>query len=354
MLKEIYKKDDTNHIMKGFLSEQEKATLKEMHLDVREKRLADRIKTILLLDKGFTYLEITRILLIDEDSIRRHERRYQEGGVENLLILNYKGYEGKLSCPQEEELKQYLREHLMRSAQEVAGWIKHRYGIGYTPEGLVHLLHRLGFSYKKTKQVPAKADRQKQQAFVERYNEIKKGLGEKDKVYFVDAVHPQHNSMPAYGWIETGHEKEVLSNTGRQRLNINGALDVQTEEVILRDDERINAQSTIELFKQIEGQNPEAERIFVIVDNARYHRSRKVREFLETSKIKIEFLPPYSPNLNLIERLWKFFKQKILRGQYYEKFTEFREKILDFFYNIAIFREELKLLLTENFQLIGA
>lgn len=340
--------------MNKFLTKEEKEILREMHLDAREKRIADRIKSIILLDQGFSYLDIAKILLLDEDTIRRYEKIYKEGGLDNLALLNYKGYEGKMSCEQEEKLKQELRNNLMKSAKEIVKWIKEKYGIEYTPEGLVPLLHRIGFSYKKTKQVPSKADKDAQKMFVERYEKIKKNLGEKDKIYFIDAVHAQHNSMPAYGWIEKGKEKEVLCNTGRQRININGALDVQKQKIIFRSDEQINAQSTIKLFKQIEKKNRKADQIFIIADNAPYYRSRMVREFLEGSeKIKIEFLPAYSPNLNLIERLWKFYKQKILRGQYYEKFALFQQKTFDFFDNIAIFKLELKSLLTENFQLLG-
>ena len=88
---------------------------------------------------------------------------------------------------------------------------------------------------------------------------------------------------------------------------------------------------TLVLADWIEEKNPEAEKIVVISDNAAYYRAVLVKEFLETSKIKMGFLPSYSPNLNLIERLWKFFKGKITRGKYYEKFEEFRTKTLEFF-----------------------
>lgn len=336
--------------MKDFLKEEEKKILREKHYGVREKRLADRIKSILLLDKGHTFLEIEEILMLDDATLRRYEKIYQESGLDGLISEKYGGYEGKLNCQQIEKLKQHMREYLMRSAKEVASWIKQTYDINYTPEGLVHFLHRIGFSYKKTRQVPSKGDIKKQEAFVQEYKELKKTLKEKDKIYFLDGVHPQHNSMPAYGWIETGKEKKVLSNTGRQRLNINGALDAQSHEVIIRDDERIDAYSTINLLKQIEEKNPEANQIFAIADNAKYYKSRLVNEFLETSKVKMVFLPPYSPNLNIIERLWKFFKQKVLRGYYYENFEEFREKTIDFFRNVAIiYKEELNTLLTENF-----
>ena len=99
----------------------------------------------------------------------------------------------------------------------------------------------------------------------------------------------------------------MRSNTGRRRVNINGAIDLQRLEPVVRFDETINTDSTIALFEQLQALNLAATWIYVICDNARYYRSKAVKEYLKDSRIKLVFLPPYAPNLNLIERLWKFF-----------------------------------------------
>jgi len=118
---------------------------------------------------------------------------------------------------------------------------------------------------------------------------------------FMDATHPQHNPVIACGWIKRGKEHPIKSNTGRRRLNINGAIDVQRMSAEIRFDDTIDAISTIALFEQIERANPLAKRITIICDNARYYRSKAVAEYLENSRINLLFSPPYSPNLNLIE-----------------------------------------------------
>lgn len=110
--------------------------------------------------------------------------------------------------------------------------------------------------------------------------------------------------------IKRGDDHEVRTNTGRQRVNINGAIDLERLEPVVRFDDTINADSTIALFAELEQVNPLATRIYVICDNARYYRSKAVQEYLKTSRIKLVFLPPYAPNLNLIERLWKLFKKR--------------------------------------------
>ena len=159
--------------------------------------------------------------------------------------------------------------------------------------------------------------------------------------------------MSAYGWLEKGKTKEIRSNCGRQRLNLNGALSLKDYEVVIREDESINGQSTIKLFEELDAKNPQAETIYCILDNARYYRAKIVKEYLATSKVKLIFLPSYSPNLNLIERLWKFFRKKILYHKHYSDLAEFKSVTLNFFKNLYSYKEELATLLTENFEITG-
>jgi len=339
--------------MQHFLSETEQMILKEAHLAAREKRHADRIKTILLLNDGWSYDEIAKALLLDDATLRRYLRTYQEEGLDALVEDHYKGRNPKLTEDECAQLKTHLEQVTYLSAKPIAAYIQNAFGLAYTSQGLVHLLHRLGFVYKKTKPVPGKADPEKQEAFIETYHQLKEQKDPNDRIYFMDGTHPHHNAMPAYGWILKGKTKEIRTNTGRQRLNFNGAMDISDFDLVIREDASINSQSTIALFKQMEIRNPLAEAVYVIADNAPYYRSAVVKEYLEDSKIKLVFLPPYSPNLNLIERLWKFFHKEILYNQYYATFSRFKEVCLHFFGNIKEHEEALRSLMTENFQITG-
>ena len=206
---------------------------------------------------------------------------------------------------------------------DIQQYIKDTFEVSYTISGVTQLLRRMDFVYKKPKHVPGKANRQDQEQFIESYHQLKSSKKPEDPIYFMDAAHPQHNSVPSYGWIKKGQEAEIKANCGRQRLNINGAVEIETMTVVHRFDDTINADSTIALFEQLERKHPTSKVIHIIADNARYYRSKLVQEFLETSRIVIHFLPPYSPNLNLIERLWKYFRKKVLYNHYYETFSEF-------------------------------
>ena len=137
------------------------------------------------------------------------------------------------------------------------------------------------------------------------------------------------------------------------RININGAIDLDRLEPVVRFDDTINADSTIALFKQLEALYPIAVWIGVICDNARYDRSKAAQDYLKTSRIQLIFLPPYAPNLNLIERLWKFLKKKVLYNRYYETFDEFKSACEEFFENPRKYHRELRSLLTANFKIIG-
>ena len=331
------------------LTPQEVVALRQIHRQLSHRSDAYRINAIILLGTGWTQAEVGEALLLDERTIRRYVQAYRQGGIDALLEVRYQGSECNLSEFQIEQLDGHLQEHLYCFAYEIQQYIETTFAVTYSISGVNELLKRMDFVYKKPKHVPGKANREDQEAFVKQYRELKKKKDSGDPVYFMDAVHPQHNSTPAYGWIKKGQEAELKANCGRQRLNINGVIDIDTLKTVVQFDDTINADSTISLFKKIERKHRKAKVITLIADNARYYRSAAVKEYLRGSRIKILFLPPYSPNLNLIERLWKYFRKVVMNNRYYQTLEQFTEAAQSFFTNIKEHRKALKTLLTENF-----
>jgi len=140
---------------------------------------------------------------LDDETIRRYLKIYSEQGVVKLLQDNYIGCVCKLDEKQIKELSNHLEQKVYQEASEIAKYIEGKFGIKYSALGLVKLLHRIGFVYKKPKHIPGKANEEAQKKFVEEtYKELKKNLQENDRIYFMDGTHPHHNSMPAYGWIK--------------------------------------------------------------------------------------------------------------------------------------------------------
>ena len=318
------------------LSKAELSKLKALHRRTPQKRYADRIKAVILLGSGWSVGAVAEALLIDRNTVRQYYKLYQSGGTDHLLTMSYRGSQGYLTEEQLDALDEHLQETLYQTVKEVVHYVQTRWGVLYTVSGMTALVHELGYVYKKPKLVPGKADAEAQEAFLDQYEKLKENKQKDDPIYFMDATHPQHNPVLAYGWIKCGSEHEIPSNTGRKRVNINGVINLSDMRPIVRFDDTINAASTIALFQQIEQSNDKAGKIHIICDNARYYRSKAVKQYLETSRIELIFLPPYAPNLNLIERYWKFFKKKILYNHYFGTFDEFRSACEDFFSKIQV------------------
>ena len=310
------------------LTDKEREQLKTQHKQERDGRVRDRIKAVLLTDKGWSSEAIAEALLISDQAVRNHIRDYE-------AICKLKpesgGSDEKLSEEQSKKLLSHIENHVYLFVKDIIAYVVSTFGIVYTVPGMRNWLHRHGFSYKKPAIVPGKANKERQAQWIEEYHKLKQELPVDETICFTDGVHPTHNIQPAYGWIRKGLRKELPVNTGRARLNLSGAIDIIDQRLVMHEDLTLNAVSTIRFFNKIEEAYPEKRRIHVFCDNAPYYRNTAVREFLKGSKIELHFLPPYSPNLNPIERLWKWMKERVVYNTYYEHFENFKDAVFGFF-----------------------
>jgi transposase len=340
--------------MKGFnLTEQELIELRAAHKRARryDASSAYKINAIILLGTGWTATKVKEALLLDEDTLNRYVNRYREGGVDHLIKTEHSGRQNMLSAEEIEKLKKELDSKIYLTTSAIIDYAFKEYDIEYSISGMCKLLHHIGYEYKKPKAVPGNPDYEAQEIFVEQYEEFMLKKSPDVEVLFADAVHPSHNAMPSYGWIRRGQDRELKTNSGRERLNLHGAINAETHEITVIESSTVDADSTIQLLGTIEQKYAYAREIIMILDNAPYHYSKEVKKYLKTSKIRLVFLPSYSPNLNLIERIWKFFKKKVLYNTYYADIGKFREACIKFFRNFDNFREEISRLMNGGFQL---
>lgn len=333
----------------------ERSQLEVLARSTKDKKTADRIRIILALADGYRAKDVAIIFRIDEDTVTKWKNKYQKRRLlSDWLATASVGYRGKLSRDQELELEHYVATETVTDAVAVVDYIKTTYDQTYTVNGATKLLHRLGFVYKQTTLIPGKLDEAKQAEFKAVYEKLRDTLPEDEAVFFGDGVHPSHNVHATKAWVKKGQDKQVPTNTGRKRLNINGVLDIETMETVTYFSETINAEETIHLFDKIQETYPNKRKIHLILDNARYYKNKLIAAYLRkrSCRIKLLFLPAYSPNLNFIERLWHFMKKYIIGLQRWDGFKEFEAHIHDFFDNIKDYEQRLRQFIGTEMHLI--
>lgn len=342
--------------MRNFLSNNERNILRAQHRRERDKRICDRIKAVLLYDKGWTLIQIAEALLLSDDAIRQHIREYKES---KKLKPENGGSLEKLSLKQSRQLENHLQIYTYLYVKDILSYVKSVFKIEYTVAGLCAWLHRHSFSYKKPALVPGKADRERQEQWIKKYENLKASLTSQETICFMDGVHPTHNTQVSYGWIRKGVRKEIAANSGRSRLNLSGAIDLLSSKLHVQEDITLNAESTVSFLKKVEAAYPFKNKVHMFCDNAPYYRNKKVKAFLQNSKIEMHFLPPYSPNLNPIERVWKWMKERVLYNTYYEEFDDFKLAVMGFLESLSgldpssSFGKEFASRIRDRFRAIG-
>ena len=216
---------------------------------------------------------------------------------------------------------------------------------------------KLHCSYKKTRLVPSgHPDKKTQEWFIKEINKmVNRAKKTNDEVLFSDPTHQVHNTENDYCWQLIGKQgtKTVNSNAGRERVTILGALNPLTLRPTTVITESNCDQEAMQIFlEQVRKEYKNTDTIYLILDNAKYHYAKTVDKKAKELGIELIYLPPYSPNLNLIERLWKFLKKKLKKNRFYDTFEKFIKAIYEFFKNIDQYQEELKSLLTLEFEII--
>lgn len=310
---------------------------------------------LMMLHRGLTFEDIEVSLGLDDSTIRRYLLGFIDKGLEDYLSDSYVPYAGKLTTEQEDELTTHLEGNLYLDVKPIIEWVKDEFDVNFSISGMRDLLHRLGFVYKQTKAVPSRADDEKQRDFLE--NQLPGLLAEvaegEAEIYYSDGCHPTHNTKTGRGWIRKGQDFEIDCNSGRKRVNINGAVRAGKPEHLVYDlTDTINAQSTQRLCRQLLKKHP-GKTVYLVCDNARYNRCGWLQEWAKSQRVEFVFLPAYSPNLNLIERLWRLLRKEAINSCYYPDYEGFKKGITGFLDNIKLYKEEIRSLLTMNFRTVG-
>ena len=186
---------------------EEKQELEVRHKQEKNRRKADRIKSVLLRSEGWSLSKISQALRLHNDTVSRYIVDYIGN---DTFAFNYQGSSEQLSKKQSSTLIQHLEEKLYTKVIEIIAYVSSTFNIQYTVSGMTDWLKRNKFSYKSPKGTPSKADVEKQKQFIEIYEQLKEISSANDEpILFFDGVHPSMQTKVSHGWIRTGKEKEV-------------------------------------------------------------------------------------------------------------------------------------------------
>lgn len=331
-------------------NEAEKEVLKRERYYHPHSQVRRKMEAIWLKSQELPHAEICRLAGISEPTLCSYLKQYQAGGVEQLKQLNFYQPESKL-LKHREKIEAYFRENPPATIKEAMAKIEELTELKRSETQIREFLKLIGMKCRKVGMLPAKADPQVQEAFKTDKLEpvLEEAKAGQRKVFFVDAAH--FVLAPFLGFLWSFTRLFIQAPAGRQRFNVLGALDAINHELItITNDSYINAQSVCDLLLKTRLLYPNIP-ITLILDNARYQKCKIVWALADSIEIELLYLPSYSPNLNLIERLWKFVKKKSLYSKYYADFDLFKKAISDCLSQThTTYKDELDSLLTLNFQ----
>jgi transposase len=320
-----------------------------------DRRVADRLSALLWVDDGRPQREAAELLGVTPRQVRKWLRLYRNRGLDALCTLQHRGDLGNLSAAQVERLKGEVATGRFLSAQQICDWVRDAFRVTYSPRGMRDLLHRIGVSYHKATGFFWKANPDKQDEFLRTHErQRREAEGHGVRRYFVDACHPVWGvEMPYCCWLLVGQRFLVGVGGGRKRLNILGAYCPDDREYLdlrlTRDN--VNSQQFVNLLRLLRAAHPGTGRFILYLDNARYYHTEVVREWLARHpEFHLEFLPAYSPNLNLIERLWKLLRKKAFT-RWHKTFEAMQEAVSGVLDHLEEYTAELTTLMNERFQL---
>ena len=336
-------------VMNIKLSPEEKQELEVRHNQEKNHRKADRIKSVLLRDEGWSLSKIAQALRLHNDTVSRYILDYLEG---NSFDFNYKGSSEQLSKKQSEEVIDHLEETLYTKVVEIVSYVESKFKLQYTVSGMTDWLKRNNFSYKSPKGTPSKADVAKQKEFIDIYGQLKELSGSNDEpILFFDGVHPSMQTKVSHGWIRKGQDKEIPTTASKTRINILGAINLDDMSVVAKEYEsNINGASVVDFCNEIKEDYADKQVIHVILDQAGYNKATEVREHAFQLGIHLHYLPPYSPNLNAIERLWKVMNEETRNNIFFKTAKEFKSRVRKFIkHELPDILPNLRSRITDNF-----
>ncbi|ACV62679.1 Transposase and inactivated derivatives-like protein [Desulfofarcimen acetoxidans DSM 771] len=340
------------------LNNPQNLTIEDLNKIKRETpyKLRCRVQAVILVMKGRQAKQIAEYLDISKQTIRKYVAYFNEGGVKKLLHVSKKpGRPPRLTNEQKEEVKEVLKQppsevgfstHTTWNCKTLAAYIHDTYGVKYTSDGVWRMLLKMDFRYNRPTYVLAKADPEKQKAFQDELEELKKNLTECEILLYVDASHIRDYQGLQRAWFPKGEQKKIKTYGHHAKVTLYGALNYYTGKVFCVNYDKINAEKFKDFLKKLVSHflKDDISKIYIVLDNARVHHAKLLKDFLDEHKdhLFLKFLPPYSPNLNCIEELWKWLKNTAIYNRFHKNASEIQKSVDSFLEEIKCCSEDVK------------
>jgi transposase len=342
------------------LTPEERKEIDRRRKAAHDRRLYQRLTAVLAVADGWTRTDVADLLGVGSTQLGAWLRVFRNQGLDTLCTLHNKGDPGNLTAAQVEHLKNEIRTGRFRNSDQIRHWLAETFGVTYTSSGIKQLLKRIGASYHQVTGFLWKADPDQQQKFVAKYERQKAAAqrpgAKRTRRYFVDACHPLWGLELVYAcWLLVGQRFLAGMGSGRKRLNILGAYCPADQEYLdlrlTRDN--INGEQFVNLLRLLRAAHPETERFVLYLDRAKYYSKPVVTAWLRRHpEFQLEPLPTYSPNLNLIERLWQFLRKKAL-SRWHPSFEAMQAAVSEVLDHLDNYQAELETLLVEKFHIVA-
>lgn len=332
-------------------------SLKRYRDEQQDFRLKIRFIALLMLAQGINVEIVASSIGKSVKTIENWFQQYRAKGIDSLNSFHYKPKQAFLKREQIDQLLTWVKGENPGKVKQIREYIKEQFSVDYSVEAVRQLLHRHGLKLLRPKLIPGHPpSEEEQREFIEKYHTMKSSSESGTVFLFVDGMHLVHQNIAGLCWGDPHNPPVMETNTGRKRLNILGAYNPDSHSLVhLTGEENCDAKRVIEFYTLIIKAYPNAPKIVLTRDNAAYFNAKIVTQWLkEHPVLHIEPLPPYAPNLNLIERFWRFAKEKLVRNTYYKKYMTFRAKVFQFLNHVDKYADELKTLMVEKFQIIPA
>ena len=327
--------------------------IEEAMKNTKSTRMLIRYQVISLHLKGFYNTQIAEIVGRCEHTIGKYVNAYKSQGIRGLIPTPPPGAQRKLSPEQEQHLVEIvstktptdvnLEPYMSWNSKLICLWVKQAFGITYTNGGMRDMLIRLGFSYTSPTYSLAKASKEKQEVFKSQFEVLKKlSEGKINHLLFQDESLIKDYQALCKTWFPKGKQRIIPTYGQHNGVKLLGVLDYVTGQVYVQQEEHYDAKVFLSFLENILEKYPSG-KIVMILDNARIHHAKLIQPFLEENedRLNLVFLPAYSPELNLIEGLWKWLKVAVIYNVFYKHTYQLKKAVEKFVEYINLIPQEV-------------